>query len=295
MRAPLPLVVALLAVPALAAQVFHSEIEVVTVTVTVTDKDGRLVGGLSREDFVVFEDGVPQAIAAFTGERVPVSLGILLDVSDSMFGERMTHARQSLERFLVDLLRPEDEVFLTAFNHRPEMIARWTRDPRTLRGSFDGVKPWGGTALYDAVLASVAPFTARHHARAALLVISDGADTASDATLVATTDRLRRSDPFVYAIAIDSRDRAPINTRVQPEALRALTDPTGGYTAIIHDSTELPAATERIADELNAQYTIGFTPSRPPDGRYHTIRVRIPGGDYFVRARRGYVATRRAR
>lgn len=277
------------------AQVFHSEVEMVTVTLSVTDANRRLVGGLTKDDFLVFEDGSPQAIAAFTRERLPLSLGMLLDVSDSMFGARMADARLALETFLGGLLRPEDEVFLTAFNHKQQQIAPWTSDPRRLSGRLEGLNPSGSTALYDAMIAAAPDFTRRRHQRAALLVISDGADTASEASLVNTVSTLRRMDPFVYAVAIDSSARVPINTRVKPEALRALTDPSGGYTEIIHESAELAAAATRIAEELNAQYTIGYTPAHPPDGKYHIIRVHVPGEPYLVRARRGYFSTFRPR
>lgn len=285
----------LLAGTGAAAQVFHTGVEMVLVTVSVTDGHGRLIGGLTRDDFVVLEDGQPQAIAAFTAARLPLSLGILLDASDSMFGARIADARRALERFLVDLLKPEDEAFLMVFNHEQHVVAPWTANPRGLRDRFDGVRPFGSTALYDALIASVPEFDARRHQRAALLVVSDGADTASKASLMATARLLRRIDPFVYAIAIDSSSRVAINTRVNADALRTITDPTGGYTEIIRDSTELDAATARIAEELNAQYAIGYTPDHPPDGKYHTIRVRIPDAPHVVRARRGYVSTRRVR
>ena len=275
-------------------QVFRGGVEVVTVTVSVTDPEGRLIGGLTKNAFKVLEDGVEQTVTAFSSERLPVSLGILLDVSDSMFGSRIADARAALERFLVDLLRPEDEVALLVFNHAPDVIETWTLDPRSLSGRLSDLRPFGGTALYDAVVASVSAFDSRRHQRAALLVISDGADTASDASLGETSMVLRSADPFVYAIAIESAaGRVPINTRVDPEALRSLTDPTGGYTEIVRDSSELPVATSRIADELNAQYTIGYTPDHPPDGKYHVIHVRIPNSTYVIRARRGYVSTRR--
>ena len=275
-------------------QVFYGGVELVTVTVSVTDTEGRIIGGLGKDAFRVFEDGAEQTLAAFTSERLPVSLGILLDVSDSMFGSRIVDARAALDHFLVDLLHPEDEVALVAFNHAPEVMADWTLNPQNLSGQLNDLRPFGGTALYDAVIAAEAVFNRRRHQRTALLLISDGADTASDAPLSEVIRMLRQADPFVYAIAIESAGRrVPINTRIDPEALRRLTDPTGGYTEIVRDSSELPVATSRIADELNAQYTMGYTPDHPPDDRYHTIQVRIPDSTYLIRARRGYIATSR--
>ena len=126
--------------------------------------------------------------------------------------------------------------------------------------------------------------------RAALLLISDGADTASSAGLRDVRSALLRSDAFVYAVAIDSPASQAINTRVNPTALREITDDSGGRTEVAHDAAELADATARIADELNHQYVLGYTSARGPDGRYHSIRVRVHGSDYKVRARNGYMA-----
>ena len=101
---------------------------------------------------------------------------------------------------------------------------------------------------------------------------------------------LLRSDAFVYAIAIDSPERQPINTRVNPEALREITAESGGRTEIVRNSADLDDATARIAEELNSQYVLGYTSPRGADGQFHSIRVRISGKDYRVRARNGYVA-----
>ena len=131
----------------------------------------------------------------------------------------------------------------------------------------------------------------RTRPRAALVVISDGADTASDRSLRQARDAVVRRDAFVYAIAIDEPGVAA-STRVNPAALRDLTGPTGGYTEVVHDATDLGPATQRIADELNSQYTVGYAPSRPLDGTWRAIRVRIKGQPFLVRARQGYVADR---
>jgi len=114
--------------------------------------------------------------------------------------------------------------------------------------------------------------------------------TASTATLREVRSTLLRSDAFAYAIAIDSPERLTINTRVNASALRELTDETGGRTEVVQSSEDLVAASARIADELNHQYVLGYTSPRAPDGRYHSIRVRVRGSAYRVRARSGYVA-----
>ena len=133
-------------------------------------------------------------------------------------------------------------------------------------------------------------FDVREHQRAAVLLISDGSDTGSHADVRDVRRQLRRSDAFVYAIAIDAPDTRPINDRVNPFALREITTESGGYTEVVHDSPELGPATARIAEELTHQYTLGYVSSHPADGSYRSIRVRVPGREYRVRTRRGYVA-----
>ena len=272
-------------------RLFHSGIEITTITATVTDRDGHPVTGLPREAFEVYEDGVLQTITQFTRERVPIGVGVLLDISDSMFGRRMDDARSAVDTLLFDLLAQDDEFFVMAFNHKPRPLTGWTHERGDVRHALAGLRPSGGTAIYDAILEALPLIDARTRQRAAILVISDGADTASTATLREVRPALRRSDTFVYAIAIDSPDRQPINTRVNPAALREITSESGGRTEIVQNSTQLDQAAERIAEELNSQYVLGYTPPRGADGQFHSLRVRVTGADQKVRARNGYVAT----
>jgi Ca-activated chloride channel family protein len=278
--------------PAISEQRFRTSVDVIAITATVRDSAGALVTGLTQDEFEVFEDGVPQRITQFTSGRVPIGLGLVLDVSDSMRGRRMVEARAAVERFLLELLDPNDEFFVVAFNHEPRVIASWMHGPDDLRPRLNAIRPWGGTALYDAVLHALPVVAKRSRHRAAIVLISDGADTASDATLRDLRAALTRSDAFVYAIAVDPADVRAKSTRVNPTALREITDDTGGRTSVVRDTDELGMATAQIADELNKQYVIGYTRTRPPDGEYHTSRVRVKGGGRFAQARRGYVAVR---
>lgn len=268
---------------------FRARVDIVEVTVSVLDSNRRLVTGLTKDDFQVFEDGVEQTITQFTDQRVPVSLGLLLDASDSMRGQPVVDARSALERFVGDLLLPNDEVFVATFNHRPRLAARWTTPPTALRNVLAGLKPSGGTAIYDALAETSKLFERRMHVRAAAVVISDGADTASDRSLYQAVEVMRRSDAFVYALAIDSPDSRE-SARVNPETLREITGLTGGYTEVVRSAADLGPATARIADELNKQYMLGYSSLRPPDGGWRPLRVRVRHGDYITRARRGYFA-----
>ncbi len=269
---------------------FQSRVDLVTVNATVTDENGALAAGLPKEAFQVYEDGVQVPLSQFTSERVPISLGVLLDVSDSMYGERIAEAREAVERFLFDLLSDEDEFFVLAFNHEPRLLTPWTNAPEEVRRALDSLHPSGATAAYDAIIAALPAIAHRSRQRAALLMISDGADTASDASLRDVRSALLRSDAFVYAIAIDAPDRQAINTRVNVSALREITDGSGGDTEVVQSPADLVQATARIAQELNSQYLLGYASPHPLDGQFHSIRVRVTRDGYHVRARNGYVA-----
>jgi len=277
-------------------RLLRSSIELTAITATVRDGDGRLVPDLPVDAFTVYEDGEPQPITQFTHERVPVGLGVLLDVSDSMFGQRILDARAAVERFLLQLLAPEDAAFVMTFNHSPHLLTPWVTpgEAATVRAALDTLHPSGGTAIYDTVLTALSMVDQRTRDRAAVVVISDGADTASDTSLRDLRSALLRTDAFIFAIAIDSPVRQAINTRVNPEALSEVTNQTGGHTEVVHDTTELAAATARIAEELNTQYVIGYSSPHPGDGKYHSIRVRVNREGHKVRARNGYVSVRKS-
>lgn len=296
MRRTLVAIIALLGCGAAAQQpapplpVFKTAIDLTTVTATVLDKSGALVTGLPRESFDVFEDGEPQVVTQFTNERVPVSLCVLLDVSDSMYGRRIQDAREAIEAFVEGLMDRGDEFAILAFNHRQQWLTRWTSDPTAASRVMMPLRPFGSTAIYDAILTALPFMNVRNRQRAAVLMISDGADTASDRTLRDVRSALLRSDAFLYAIAIDPPDRRPINVAVNPAALAEITDQSGGRTEVVRTSADLRVALAEIASELNSQYLIGYTSSKQADGKYHSIRVRVHGTEDRVRARNGYVA-----
>ncbi|MDP2388981.1 MAG: VWA domain-containing protein, partial [Acidobacteriota bacterium] len=161
---------------------FRASSELVTTAVTVRDAEGRLVKDLTQADFTIEEDSAPQRITQFSKERVPVSLSLTLDISDSMRGQRIADARAALANFLDNLLAPEDEAALLGFNHEAKMLVPWTTERGGMRTRLDEIIPSGGTAMYDALDVSLPLFESRMHPRAAILLVSDGADTASDAT-----------------------------------------------------------------------------------------------------------------
>jgi VWFA-related protein len=195
---------------------FRTGIELINVTATVTDGNGRFVPGLQKEDFRVFEDGQEQQITHFNSERVPVSLGLVVDTSGSMEGEKWTNARQALNRFLLQLLDREDEVFLYRFDNQPELVENWTTDRERIAGGLGRIRPRGATSLYDAVSEAVPVAQNGRHRKKALVVISDGNDTNSRTTIRELKQQIRESEVLVYAIGIDSQAVATIGSGRTP-------------------------------------------------------------------------------
>jgi VWFA-related protein len=294
----------------------------------VTDASGHFVPGLRAEDFTITEDGERQTITQFETERVPVSLGIVLDTSGSMAGEKMEAAREALRRFVYDLLGPTDEMFLFRFNSHPILVQGWTEDRARLMRALGSVTPAGGTALYDAVAEAIPLAQEGTRRKKALVVISDGNDRNSGIELAELQQMIRESEVMVYAIGIDAtgeiggsrapapptirlpfpggtiqlpRPRGPsqpgsrsgsgMDERVNERALRMVTDDSGGRTEIITGARNLDQATAGIASELSQQYFLGYVSTRPKDGRWHSINVQIKRGNYHVRARKGFVAS----
>lgn len=182
---------------------FRSTTELINVTATVTDTSGRFVSRLGKDDFVVYEDGQRQQISHFSSERVPVSLGIVLDVSGSMSGEKFRAAQSALDRFMYDLLAPEDEVFILGFSDRTDLVSDWTTDRQQLANGLRRIRPRGGTALYDAVAEAVPMAQGGRHKKKAVVVISDGNDTDSSTEADALQSLIRETEVLVYAIGID--------------------------------------------------------------------------------------------
>jgi Ca-activated chloride channel homolog len=314
---------------------FKSGVDLVNVTATVTNEDGRFVPGLRREDFSVYEDGRLQEVSHFSSDRVPVSLGLVLDASGSMTPDKMSAARAAIDRLIYELLDKDDELFFVEFATRAKMTQGWTKDRQLISRAVKAVDASGGTAIYDAVAMAIPTAQAGTNRKKALLVISDGNDTNSSISASELRQQIRESEVLVYALGIDGTrsrtfepDRPPVQLpiplpfpggrrpqprfppiggggggiggsstsrspgdRVNADALRFITDDTGGRTEIVRGSSGLGPATERIADELSKQYYLGYVSSAERDGRWHSIRVEVRDRRLTVRARRGYTAS----
>jgi Ca-activated chloride channel family protein len=184
---------------------FKSGVELVNVNVTVTDRTGRFVSGLRQEDFAVFDDSTEQEVTHFSAERVPVSLGIALDTSGSMAGDKITSAIAAIDRFLLELLSPDDDVFLFRFGASPELVHDWTADKRLVSRRLARISPSGGTAMYDAVAEAVPMSQEGQHRKKAVVIISDGNDTNSRTSVGELKQMIRDTEVLVYAVGIDGQ------------------------------------------------------------------------------------------
>ena len=186
---------------------FKSGVELINVTATVSDSSGRFVPGLHKEDFQVFEDDQPVEVTYFSAERVPVSLGILIDTSGSMAGDKMREAEAALNRFTFELLDKDDEMFLYKFSNYPTLLQGWTSDRQLISRALGRLSATGGTALYDAIVEALPLAMRGKHPKKALLVISDGNDTSSRASSREVKQQLRESEVLLYAIGIDGEEQ----------------------------------------------------------------------------------------
>jgi len=203
---------------------FRTGVELINVNATVTDQSGRFVSGLTKDDFRVYDDEQLQTVTHFNAERVPVSLGIVLDTSGSMDGDKMVSARQALDRLLLQLMDPNDEVFLYRFDSSPELIEGWTRDKRRVSESLNRLQPRGSTALYDAVVDAVRLAQQGHNRKKAVVILSDGNDTSSRTDVFAVKQLIRESEVLVYAIGIDAPGSMQYVSNLWPQRGRP---PTG--------------------------------------------------------------------
>jgi Ca-activated chloride channel family protein len=195
---------------------FRSGVELINVTATVSDANGRFVPGLQQDDFQVYEDNSPVEVTHFNAERVPVSLGIALDTSGSMAGDKMNAARGALTRFVDDLLDKSDELFLYRFSSYPVLVQGWTNDRQRLLGALDRMMPSGGTALYDAVSEAIPLAQKGQNRKKALVVISDGNDTTSRLDIRDLKQQIRESEVLVYAVGIDGEGEATVRRAPLP-------------------------------------------------------------------------------
>jgi len=271
--------------------VFRSQVNEVTLSATVLDARRHLVTNLNTTNFAVYEDNQPQRITSFRREDIPVSIGIVVDNSGSMRTKRAAVTKAVLN--LMQASNPQDEVFVVNFNDDPYLDQDFTNKLDALREALDRVDSRGGTALYDAVIAS-----ADHLAKGAkkekkvLLIVTDGVDNESRESLESAIRKVQDDNgPTIYTIGILGDE--PGIKRAK-RALQSLSDQTGGVAFFPKDLVEVDEISQEVARDIRNQYSITYKPTNPrSNGGYRKVKVeaRAPGyKDLQVRTRDGYFA-----
>ena len=251
--------------------------DLVLIPVTVTDANDRLITGLGKENFKLFDNKVEIAITQFAQEDTPVSVGIVFDCSGSM-GPKLEKARAATAEFM-RTANPEDEFSLVAFSDRVRLMADFTSRPEDIENRLLFMRSGGETALLDAIYLMIERLEHAKNARRAILIISDGGDNASRYTAREVKNRLRESEVQIYSIGIfeplSMRGRTPEEI-MGPALLDALAGQTGGRLFEVNDINELAGAAAEIGRALRNQYVLGFAPAGEADGKYHRVQVKVP-------------------
>jgi Ca-activated chloride channel family protein len=260
------------------------DVEVVQVTSAVTDEAGKFVKGLTRDQFRVKEDGVLQKLTAFAGENIPLEVVVAVDVSESMT-DAMATLKAAVRTFL-GALRPSDQVSLLAFNDNIFTLARRSTDPQARFKAVDRLSPWGGTALYDAVLTGLGT-VGKQPGRRALVVFTDGEDQNSVSTVKRVESRLETSDATIYTIGLGRS----VSNPVLAKSLEHMATISGGRSFVVHDVKELDRVFGEIVEELSHQYLLSYASSNEArDGSWRKIQVEVSDKRLRVRHRQGYRA-----
>jgi len=267
--------------------------DLVLVPVTVTDPMNRLVTGLEKSDFQVYDNNNQQKISSFACDDAPVSIGIIMDLSGSMTS-KLVRAKDAILEF-IKTSNPQDEFFVIGFNDRPALIEDFTSSVSDIEARLATVHAGHRTALLDAIYYGIVKMRQAKHERKALLVVSDGGDNDSRYTEGEVKALVRESDVEIFSMGIFDPYAPTPEERMGPELLDDISNATGGRMFRVNDIDELSDIAEKISDELRNQYVIGYRPSHlPRDGKWRKVRVKVnpPPGlpPLTVYARSGYYA-----
>ncbi|MFY9662230.1 MAG: VWA domain-containing protein [Terriglobales bacterium] len=271
--------------------VFRKQVEEVLLHATVIDDKQHIVTNLAKGDFSVFEDGHPQTITSFQHEDVPVAMGIVVDNSGSMREKRAKVNAAALN--LVRSSNPNDEVFIVNFNDEFYLDQDFTSNINKLKEGLEKIEARGGTALYDAVVASADHLKKDSKLeKKVILVVTDGEDNESSETLEQAVRRLQADGgPTVYAIGILEKEEHPKHAK---RALQIMSERTGGIAFFPQTLDEVDAISRTVAHDIRVQYTIGYKPTTPKaQGGYRQVKVEARAHGYgklSVRTKSGYYA-----
>jgi VWFA-related protein len=260
---------------------------------TVTDRKGRFVTDLVKDDFQVFENKRPQTIAEFTAETdLPLRLGILIDTSNSI-RERFKFEQEAAVSFIQSVVHQgRDKAMVVSFDTSAELVSDLVDDTERLEAAIRGLRPGGGTALYDAVYFAcrdkLSKDQPRHKFRRAIVIVSDGDDNQSQYSRDQALEMAQKADVVIYAISTNVVRGETDGDKI----LKYLTAETGGQAFFPFKVEDLEQSFENIANELRHQYNVFYRPEPlNTDGRYHTVDLKVKGRrDLIVRCRKGYYA-----
>ncbi len=276
---------------------FEVGIEIINLNLSVTDARNNFVTDLGEKDFSVFEDGIRQDLSLFTHENLPISMAVLIDVSASM-DEKLPQARAAAAR-LLKTLREEDAAQVVQFNDRATVLQDFTSDHALLVAAVNRTLASGPTALHNALYIALKELGKQKKAtevrRRAVILLTDGEDTASLVSDEQVLELARKTEINIYAISLRPnrpQDRTRQAFSQAEYLLTALTRDTGGRVFFPNSLSELDSVYDRIAEELRTQYSLGYVSSnRRKDGKWRRIVVRIPSRDELqVRHKLGYYA-----
>src|SRR6267154_4068863 len=268
-------------------------VDLVLVPVTITDPMNRLVTGLDKENFLLFEGSSKEEIKSFSSEDAPVSLGVIFDSSGSM-SSKMDRAKDAVVEFF-KTANPQDEFFMITFSDAPEVVSDFTNSVDEIQGKLVFTVPRKRTALLDAIYMGVSKMRQAKFAKKALLIISDGGDNHSRYTEGEIKALVKEADVMIYAIGIYDRYFASAEERLGPGLLSEITELTGGRAFTTENPNDLADVATKIGIELRNQYVLGYRPNKiARDGKWRKIKVKLtpPKGlpPLRVYARTGYYA-----
>jgi Ca-activated chloride channel family protein len=268
-------------------------VDVVLVPVTITDPMNRLVTGLEKDNFQIYEGSEKQEIRHFSSEDAPLSLGVIFDVSGSM-SDKIDKSRDAVVEFFKSA-NPDDEFFIITFSDKPELLEDFTQNVEDIQSKLVYAAPKGRTALLDAIYLGVSRMSKAKHQKKALLIISDGGDNNSRYTENEIKDMVKEADVQIYAIGIYDTIPRTVEEQTGPSLLQEVTTVTGGRAFTIDNPNELADVATKIGIELRNQYVIGYRPRNlTHDGKWRKIKVKLlpPKGlpPLHVFAKTGYYA-----
>jgi len=272
--------------------VFRKQVEEVVLHATVVDDKQRIVTTLEKAAFTVYEDGRPQTITSFRHEDIPVAMAVVVDNSGSM-----REKRQKVNAAALNLVRssnPSDEVFIVNFNDEYYLDQDFTSNINKLKEGLEKIEARGGTALYDAVVASADHLKAAKLDKKVVFVVTDGEDNASTESLEQAVRRLQvENGPTVYAIGILGEEEHPKRAK---RALQVMSERTGGIAFFPKTLDDVDAISRSVAHDIRSQYTLGYKPATPKNqGGYRQVKVEAHAsghGKLTVRTKSGYYAGR---